>query len=132
MDVLRRLAEMMSRVPGRRKAVLFFSQGLDYDVYDVMGKDTSYASEVRDALAEAIAAATRANVAFYPIDPRGLAVAGFGKDDTDQPETFAGESSRARRRHRRVCRRKQQRLQAGARRVVEENSTILRPGLSSQ
>ena len=56
---------------GRRKAVLFFSEGLDFPIRDVFGAHD--ATVVIRATQDAISTAARANVNFYTIDPRGLA-----------------------------------------------------------
>ena len=61
----------LSDVQGRRKALLFFSEGIDYDIYqpfDVADATADLFAEAR----EAAAAAQRANVNLYGIDPRGL------------------------------------------------------------
>ena len=55
---------------GRRKAVLFFSEGIDYPITDSFGGHS--ATDVIRATQDAITAAARANVNFYTIDPRGL------------------------------------------------------------
>jgi VWFA-related protein len=68
--VLKNVADYMGGIRGRRKAVVFFSEGIDYDIYDAI-TNTS-ASEVRQYARDAIGAATRANVSFYAVDPRGL------------------------------------------------------------
>jgi VWFA-related protein len=70
LGTLRSLADFMSSIRGRRKAVLFFSEGIDYPIYDVFeARDAStIVMETRDA----ITAAARANVNFFTIDPRGL------------------------------------------------------------
>jgi VWFA-related protein len=68
--VLKNVAEYMGGIRGRRKAVVLFSEGVDYDIYDAISNQ--YATEVREYGQEAIAAATRANVSFYAVDPRGL------------------------------------------------------------
>jgi VWFA-related protein len=70
LDVLKGVAEWLSRLHGRRKAVLFFSEGIDYNTYDQI--NNREASAVLDAIKDATAAAVRANVSFYTIDPRGL------------------------------------------------------------
>jgi VWFA-related protein len=70
LDVLKGVSEWLSRLHGRRKAVLFFSEGIDYNTYDQI--NNREASSVLDAIKEATAAAVRANVSFYAIDPRGL------------------------------------------------------------
>jgi VWFA-related protein len=70
LNTLQSLAQFMENVRGRRKAVVFFSEGIDYNIYDPFGSRdaTSILNWTRDL----IAAATRANVAIYGIDPRGL------------------------------------------------------------
>lgn len=70
MDAIRRLAEFMSGIHGRRKTMLLVSEGLDYDIYDVFNNRS--ASTILEETRNAIAAATRANVSIYALDPRGL------------------------------------------------------------
>jgi VWFA-related protein len=70
LDSIRQLSEFMRGVRGRRKAMLLVSEGISYDIYNVMGN--SSASIITQETRDAIAAATRANVAIYAIDPRGL------------------------------------------------------------
>ena len=75
LDTLKNVADWFGAVRGRRKAILFVSEGIDYDIYDVIAANNSNhqsASMVLDATRDAIGAATRANVAIYGIDPRGL------------------------------------------------------------
>ena len=60
----------MAGVRGRRKALVFFSEGIDYDITDPFNNRD--ATTIIDATRDAIAAATRANVAIYGIDVRGL------------------------------------------------------------
>lgn len=71
LDTLKNTAEFLGSVRGRRKAVLFFSEGLDYPIRDVFGAHD--ATVVVRATQDAISTAARANVNFYTIDPRGLA-----------------------------------------------------------
>ena len=66
------LARHLDPIQGRRKAVLLFSEGVDYDTGDVMGKYQRYASEVTHALSRAVGALIRTNTVVYSIDPRGL------------------------------------------------------------
>ena len=61
----------LSDVQGRRKALLFFSEGIDYDIYQPFDVADATADLVAEAR-EAAAAAQRANVNLYGIDPRGL------------------------------------------------------------
>jgi VWFA-related protein len=68
--VLKNVAEYMGGIRGRRKAVVFFSEGIDYNIYDQISN--TFASDIRAYGQDAIAAATRANVSFYSVDPRGL------------------------------------------------------------
>jgi VWFA-related protein len=70
LDTLRYTAEFLASIRGRRKAVLFFSEGIDYPIYDSFGGHS--ASDVIRATQDAISMAARANVNFYTIDPRGL------------------------------------------------------------
>jgi len=67
LDTLRNVAEWFASVRGRRKTILFVSEGIDYDIYDVIaptGSTHHDASSVLDATRDAIAAATRANVSI--------------------------------------------------------------------
>ena len=70
MSTLGDVAGRMGELHGRRKALLFISEGIDYDIYDVFR--ASDASIVRDEVRTAISAATRSNVSIYSVDPRGL------------------------------------------------------------
>ncbi len=74
-DSLRNLSNYLAGISGRRKAIIFFSEGVDYDIYDVFNTSGG-ASTVQQASRDAVAAATRANVAIYGIDPRGLGAMG--------------------------------------------------------
>jgi VWFA-related protein len=70
LGTVKNVAQWMANVPGRRKALVLFSEGIEYDIYDVFNNRnaTSVMADARDA----IAAAQRANVTVYAIDPRGL------------------------------------------------------------
>jgi VWFA-related protein len=71
LDSLKNTAQFLGNIRGRRKALLFFSEGLDYPIRDVFGAHD--ATTVIRASQDAISMAARANVNFYAIDPRGLA-----------------------------------------------------------
>ncbi len=88
MSTLKSLAEYLENVRGRRKAVVFFSEGIDYDIYDVFGNRD--ATSIMDSTREAIAAATRANVSIYGIDARGLTT---GADDAIEVQSFPEDDS---------------------------------------
>src|SRR5262245_24928815 len=72
MNNVRRLAEFMAGVRGRRKAMLLIGEGIDYNIYEATGVLGSTASAVLLDTQDAIASATRGNVSIYAIDPRGL------------------------------------------------------------
>jgi VWFA-related protein len=83
MERIRALSEFMAGVRGRRKAMLLFGEGIEYDYTDILA--SAPASGVLETVRDAIGAATRANVAIYAIDPRGLA-------NADQDLVFANNS----------------------------------------
>ena len=70
LTLVRQLAEFMEGIRGRRKTILLVSEGISYDIYDPF--TNSAAGLVMQRANDAVAAATRANVAIYAIDPRGL------------------------------------------------------------
>ncbi len=72
MNNIRKLAEFMAGVRGRRKAMLLIGEGVDYNIYEATGVLGSTASAVLLDTQDAIASATRGNVSIYAIDPRGL------------------------------------------------------------
>jgi VWFA-related protein len=93
LETLRSVAEWFGSVRGRRKAILFVSEGIDYDIYDIIaqsGSNHQSASTVLDATREAIGAATRSNVAIYGIDPRGLTDLG---DESIEISSFPDDTS---------------------------------------
>jgi VWFA-related protein len=65
---LQELSSYFATLPDRRKTLVLFSEGLDVD----MSADLDLLEEVRDLFA----AAARANVAIYTVDPRGVASIG--------------------------------------------------------
>jgi VWFA-related protein len=83
LTTLRSLSEWLAGVRGRRKAVVFVSEGIDYNVWDNAGPAGTTVNGVNvlsrgdgsllvNEMRDVIAAATRANVSIYAIDPRGL------------------------------------------------------------
>ena len=68
--VLTDVADKLSSIRGRRKSIVFISEGIDYDISDVMNNRS--ASAILDGIREAIAAATKSNTSIYAVDPRGL------------------------------------------------------------
>src|SRR6266852_4187258 len=93
LDTLRNVAEWFGSVRGRRKTILFVSEGIDYDIHDMIpasGSNHTSASMVLDSTRDAIAAATRSNVAIYGIDPRGLTDLG---DESIEIGSFPDDTS---------------------------------------
>jgi VWFA-related protein len=93
LDTLRNVAEWFSSVRGRRKSILFVSEGIDYDINDIIaqtGSNHMGASMVIDATRDAVAAATRSNVAIYGIDPRGLTDLG---DESIEIQAFPDDTT---------------------------------------
>ena len=93
LDTLRNVADWFASVRGRRKAILFMSEGIDYDITDLIpqgGSNHRSATEIIDETRETIAAATRSNVAIYGIDPRGLADLG---DESIEIGSFPDDTS---------------------------------------
>ena len=75
-SVLETLAGHLARVERRRKALLLFSEGVDYNLADVMGGVQQRGSSVLAAAQRAVGALMRTDVSVYAIDPRGLDWAG--------------------------------------------------------
>jgi VWFA-related protein len=85
---LRNVSDWFASVRGRRKAILFVSEGIDYDINDVFGNNS--ASTIIDDTRDLIASATKANVAIYGIDPRGLTDLG---DESITVQAFPDDTS---------------------------------------
>jgi VWFA-related protein len=83
MATLADTTQALAELRGRRKSILYFSEGIDYNVADIMGSVQRFASEVTRSIASTLSAATRANVTVYAIDPRGLAT--VDDDATEMP-----------------------------------------------
>jgi VWFA-related protein len=85
LTTLRNLSNYLAGIRGRRKALLFFSEGIDYPIYDVF--DSRDATTIVYETRETLTAAARANVNFYTIDPQGLiALPGEAIELTAPPE----------------------------------------------
>jgi VWFA-related protein len=92
LETVRNLATYLGGVRGRRKALVLFSEGIDYDIYDVMNTsgNSRDATDIMQSTRDVIAEATRANVAIYGVDPRGLT--GMG-DDLITVQSFPDDTS---------------------------------------
>ncbi|HUP39764.1 MAG TPA: VWA domain-containing protein [Vicinamibacterales bacterium] len=73
-DSVRTLTDALAPVRGRRKAVVMFSEGFNYQMTEPFGMRS--VSDVIRATQDTLSAAARANVNFYTIDPRALVGAG--------------------------------------------------------
>jgi VWFA-related protein len=97
LEFLKKVADWFAGVHGRRKSILFVSEGIDYNIYDIMGNggtpnnfvsnSHSASTLIGDAIRDVITSATRANVSIYGIDPRGLTSLA---DDAITAGSFAG------------------------------------------
>src|SRR5207247_11469612 len=70
LDALKNVADWFGGIHGRKKTILFVSEGIDYNINDVFANQG--ASTVLDSTREAISSATKSNVSVYAIDPRGI------------------------------------------------------------
>jgi len=85
---LRNIADYMAGMRGRRKAVIYFSEGINYNVVDAI--NNTHATDVRNEVQDLIAAATRGNVSFYSVDPRGVTT---GMEDAIEIGGFPADGS---------------------------------------
>lgn len=69
LEALARISDWVGSIRGRRKAIVFFSEGIDYNFYDFLKREST---TVQEKMRDVIASATRSNVSIYSIDPRGL------------------------------------------------------------
>jgi VWFA-related protein len=88
LDTLRSLSEFVSGMRGRRKAVVLFSEGINYDTTNAI--QNRYATDIQQALNNLIAAATRANASIYAVDPRGVT---SGMEDSIDIGSFPTDNS---------------------------------------
>ena len=93
---LRGRMEFFTRIPGHRKFVLWFTDNIGFDAYDVVDYHGGVPSLAGEHLHAAVAAATRGNIRIYPISPMGLNSA-LGqaelerRNDLDVPDFSAGD-----------------------------------------
>jgi VWFA-related protein len=88
LSTLKNIADYMAGMRGRRKALILFSEGINYDVVDAI--NNAHATDVKRDMDDVIAAATRGNVNVYSVDPRGLVT---GMEDAIEIGSFAADSS---------------------------------------
>jgi len=85
---LKNIADYMAGMRGRRKAVIYFSEGINYNVVDAI--NNTHATDVRNEVQDLVAAATRGNVSFYSVDPRGVTT---GMEDAIEIGGFPADGS---------------------------------------
>jgi len=89
LNTIEDLSRYVSRLQGRRKAFVLFSEGIDYDMDSPLTDSFSglavstEISTIHGAMRQMLETAMRANVSIYPVDPRGLGhelegIAGLG------------------------------------------------------
>jgi VWFA-related protein len=78
---LRTLVEFMGNMRGRRKSMIYVTNGLGTSVYEALDYLGGTRSLAVEDLHGAITAATRGNVSIYPLDPSGLIP---GRDVTEE------------------------------------------------
>ncbi len=85
LNSLRSISEWMSAIQGRRKAIIYISEGVDYNLFDIFtgGDPTNFNFEnfnmIQTETYDTIAAASRSNVQIYAVDPRGPDLDGSGR-----------------------------------------------------
>jgi len=78
LNSLRSISEWMSAIQGRRKAIIYISEGVDFNLFDVFtgGDPSNFNFEnfnmIQGETYDTVAAASRSNVQIYAVDPRGL------------------------------------------------------------
>ncbi len=73
LEELTAVADWFSVVHGRKKSILYFSEGISYDIHDVFANGgNNAAAMIQVRMQDLVRAATKANASIYAIDPRGL------------------------------------------------------------
>jgi VWFA-related protein len=94
LNSLRSIAEWMSAIQGRRKALIFISEGADYNLFDIFtgGDPSNFSFEnfnmIQTETWDTVSAASRSNVQIYSVDPRGLT--SMGQEDIEIGGLAAG------------------------------------------
>ena len=73
LEELTAVADWFSVVHGRKKSILFFSEGISYDINNVFANGgNNSAAMIQIRMQDLVRSATKANASIYAIDPRGL------------------------------------------------------------
>ena len=92
LSTLRQVADWFGGVHGRRKTMLLFSEGIDYDLSDIIrnySAPPSSAGSIMSDIRDTLSATARSNVSIYSIDPRGLS---SGTEDAISVGAFADQT----------------------------------------
>ena len=79
LGTLRQVSAWLGGIHGRRKTLLLFSEGIPYDLSDLIRgplERPSPAGSIASDLRDTLAMTARSNVSIYGIDPRGLTTTG--------------------------------------------------------
>src|SRR5262249_9410563 len=72
-EELTAVADWFSVVRGRKKSILYFSEGISYDIHDVFqNQGSNSAAMIQLHMQDLVRAASKSNASIYAIDPRGL------------------------------------------------------------
>src|SRR4029078_347456 len=85
---LKNISDFMAGMRGRRKAVVYFSEGINYNLFDPI--NNPHATDVQHELRDLAAAAPRSNGSIYSVDPRGLTT---GTEDAIEMGAFPVDGS---------------------------------------
>ena len=73
LEELTAVADWFSVVHGRKKSILYFSEGISYDIHDVFANGGNNAAAMtQQRMQDLVRATTKANASIYAIDARGL------------------------------------------------------------
>src|SRR5215470_15010217 len=73
LEELTAVADWFASVHGRKKSILFFSEGINYDIHDVFANGGNNAAVmIQSRMQDLVRATTKANAVIYTVDPRGL------------------------------------------------------------
>jgi VWFA-related protein len=85
---LRDRVEFLARMPGARKAVLWITEGVAFDSYDIVDYQGGVLSRMNEYAHGIISAATRGNIRIYPINPAALDPFALGPGHLEQRAKF--------------------------------------------
>lgn len=97
MERLKDLTEFLIKIPGRRKAMLLVSEAIGFDSSDFKDYAGTSLTPAAQAAHAALTAATRGNIAIYPIHPAGASpdavVSGPDTQDAARDQRLALQSA---------------------------------------